>query len=160
MLTKLFSCALISCMQFSKGSKKTKNANETNASAPEISTADAANGRNSKSSRLKKETSEMGPAKHRKTSSPESVESSPVLKTVAAAVGGDSLIAESRVIDPVGVMTGETKAGKTASSSSEISPSHEEIAELAYSYWVARGYTSGSPQQDWLRAEQELKSQR
>jgi hypothetical protein len=36
-------------------------------------------------------------------------------------------------------------------------PSQEEIATLAYSYWVARGYTGGSPEEDWLRAEQELR---
>ena len=33
------------------------------------------------------------------------------------------------------------------------------IARLAYSYWEARGYTNGSPEEDWLRAEQELRAQ-
>jgi hypothetical protein len=32
----------------------------------------------------------------------------------------------------------------------------EAIAQLAYSYWEARGYHGGSPEQDWLLAEQEL----
>jgi len=40
------------------------------------------------------------------------------------------------------------------------SPSHDEIAVLAYSYWEARGYQGGSPEEDWLRAERELRSQR
>jgi hypothetical protein len=35
-------------------------------------------------------------------------------------------------------------------------PSHEDIAALAYSYWVARGCPSGSAEEDWLRAEGEL----
>jgi len=30
------------------------------------------------------------------------------------------------------------------------------IARLAYSYWEARGYQGGSPEADWLRAEQEI----
>ena len=39
-------------------------------------------------------------------------------------------------------------------------PSHEDIAVLAYSYWDARGFQGGSPEEDWLRAEQELRSRR
>jgi hypothetical protein len=35
-------------------------------------------------------------------------------------------------------------------------PSPEQIASLAYSYWEARGCQGGSPEADWLRAEQEL----
>ena len=40
------------------------------------------------------------------------------------------------------------------------SPSHDEIAVLAYSYWEARGCQGGSPDEDWLRAERELRSRR
>ena len=41
--------------------------------------------------------------------------------------------------------------------SDEISaPTYEEIAELAYSYWEARGGRDGSPWEDWFRAEREL----
>jgi hypothetical protein len=32
----------------------------------------------------------------------------------------------------------------------------QQIAELAYSYWISRGQTHGSAEHDWLRAEQEL----
>ena len=38
-------------------------------------------------------------------------------------------------------------------------PSFDDIARLAYSYWVARGYQGGSPEEDWLRAEHELRGQ-
>jgi hypothetical protein len=37
-------------------------------------------------------------------------------------------------------------------------PSREEIAALAYSFWEARGYQDGSPEEDWLRAEEQLKT--
>jgi hypothetical protein len=33
---------------------------------------------------------------------------------------------------------------------------HEDIARLAYALWEARGCAGGSPEEDWLRAEQEL----
>ena len=36
-------------------------------------------------------------------------------------------------------------------------PTEDQIAELAYSYWEARGAQGGSPWEDWFRAEQELK---
>ena len=35
-------------------------------------------------------------------------------------------------------------------------PDRNEIAELAYQLWVNRGCPEGSPDQDWLRAEEEL----
>jgi len=38
--------------------------------------------------------------------------------------------------------------------------SREDIAALAYSYWEARGFQGGSPEEDWLRAEQEMRSRR
>jgi hypothetical protein len=34
---------------------------------------------------------------------------------------------------------------------------HEEISRLAYSYWEARGFSGGSAEEDWYRAEEELK---
>jgi hypothetical protein len=36
-------------------------------------------------------------------------------------------------------------------------PSQDEIARLAYSYWEARGYAGGSPEEDWLCAQRELR---
>ena len=33
----------------------------------------------------------------------------------------------------------------------------QAIEALAYSYWVARGCEGGSPEEDWLRAERELR---
>jgi hypothetical protein len=35
-------------------------------------------------------------------------------------------------------------------------PGYDEIAALAYAYWLERGCPTGSPEVDWLRAEREL----
>ncbi len=35
-------------------------------------------------------------------------------------------------------------------------PTHEEIAQLAYGYWEARGRQGGRADEDWYRAEREL----
>jgi|YNPBryBLVA2012_1023415.scaffolds.fasta_scaffold01914_5 hypothetical protein len=37
---------------------------------------------------------------------------------------------------------------------------HEEIQRLAYFYWLERGGQGGSPEDDWFRAEQELRRRR
>ena len=39
-----------------------------------------------------------------------------------------------------------------------MAPSREEIARLAEKFWAERGWPEGSAEQDWLRAEQELKA--
>ena len=36
-------------------------------------------------------------------------------------------------------------------------PSHDEIADLARKYWAERGYSDGHQEEDWLRAEHELR---
>jgi hypothetical protein len=37
---------------------------------------------------------------------------------------------------------------------------HERIATLAYFYWQQRGCPNGSPDDDWLRAEQHIRESR
>jgi hypothetical protein len=39
-------------------------------------------------------------------------------------------------------------------------PTHDEIAQHAYFHWEERGRPEGSPEIDWLQAEQELLDQR
>jgi outer membrane biosynthesis protein TonB len=39
-----------------------------------------------------------------------------------------------------------------------FAPTYEQIAELARRYWAERGYTDGQHENDWFRAEQELRS--
>ena len=50
----------------------------------------------------------------------------------------------------------ETKTAASPAIAAE--PSREEVAKLAYSYWEARGCQGGSEEEDWLRAEIELRS--
>ena len=39
-------------------------------------------------------------------------------------------------------------------------PAHEDIARLAYALWEARGGEGGSPEEDWQRAEEQLRTSR
>jgi hypothetical protein len=54
----------------------------------------------------------------------------------------------------------ETPAGHLPEGSNEVlssqTPKHDEIAVLAYRFWLERGCPEGSPELDWYRAETEL----
>lgn len=50
------------------------------------------------------------------------------------------------------------KAHKQAEKKQADPPSHEQIATLAERYWLERGRPVGSPEEDWLRAERELRA--
>lgn len=55
--------------------------------------------------------------------------------------------------------TTTTAKAKTRTAAEEIkavTPSHEEIAQLAHNFWAERGWHDGYAEQDWLRAEREL----
>lgn len=59
-----------------------------------------------------------------------------------------------------------TTAVETAVTASASAPSfepiseHEEIAKLAYSFYLERGGQNGSAEEDWVRAEQEFQRRR
>jgi hypothetical protein len=55
------------------------------------------------------------------------------------------------------VPTPESAAPQTAAATAH-EPASDEIARLAYTYWEARGCQGGSPEEDWLRAERELRA--
>lgn len=52
---------------------------------------------------------------------------------------------------------GTTEKAAVAAEVKAVTPSHEEIAQLAQRFWVERGWKDGYAEQDWLRAEQELR---
>jgi hypothetical protein len=67
---------------------------------------------------------------------------------------GDAMAATAKLLDD--------EAGQIPAEIMEVddavsAPTDEEISELAYSYWEARGGRGGSPWEDWFRAEEELK---
>jgi hypothetical protein len=64
--------------------------------------------------------------------------------------------------DPVQTATGTTKistVSKKAAAGKEVAPapSREQIEQLAHHYWKERGGHHGGHEQDWFRAERELR---
>ena len=49
------------------------------------------------------------------------------------------------------------ESGKPVVLPSQKQPTHEEIAELAYQLWIERGSPDGSHEEDWQRAEEQLR---
>lgn len=39
----------------------------------------------------------------------------------------------------------------------EPNPPHDNISQLAYTFWLERGRHDGCAEEDWLRAEQQLR---
>jgi|SRR5216684_8089309 len=68
--------------------------------------------------------------------------------------------APARVSKPKASRNQNAKTAATTGGVAEMSADREQIAHLAYSYWEARGRQDGSPEQDWVRAEQELRGKR
>ena len=50
----------------------------------------------------------------------------------------------------------ETESSEDLNDKQTASPTHEQIAVLAYDLWQQRGCPEGCPEEDWFRAEQEL----
>ena len=63
-----------------------------------------------------------------------------------------------RTVHPRPVKPAETLSLAETAAPVAAAPSQDAIANLAYLYWEARGSQGGSPEQDWLRAEQELRA--
>jgi hypothetical protein len=54
--------------------------------------------------------------------------------------------------------TREATADFSETIPSDTVPSTEDIAKLAYALWEARGGNGGSAEEDWYRAEQEIRT--
>ncbi|MFZ3340927.1 MAG: DUF2934 domain-containing protein [Terriglobales bacterium] len=54
----------------------------------------------------------------------------------------------------------KTLAPETSAADTNNKPLSEQIAALAHALWCERGCPQGSPEEDWYRAEQEIREQR
>lgn len=148
-------------MQSNKASKKTRKAADAAASNPEPNAAEGTQAPHAaRSSKSKmQETNEVASSSHRHkivSPVPEGIVESTSAETevrdldnrAMAATAGGGVASAPYIADPVGqVIAGERNRAA-------------EIADLAYSYFAARGYQHGHAEQDWLRAEHELQSKR
>lgn len=62
-----------------------------------------------------------------------------------------------REVETAGSIAAQTNS---PNSNSQPDTTHDEIALRAYYLWIERGAKDGSPEVDWLRAEEELRAER
>ncbi|MGH9583173.1 MAG: DUF2934 domain-containing protein [Bryobacteraceae bacterium] len=129
-------------MQSNKASKKTRKATDT-AAVPETKAEAPANPRVSRSSQSKmQETNDIASLSHHH-------------KIVSPAPEG--IVEPTRAQPEARESENRAKAAAAgASHASEVNPA--DVANLAYAYFEARGYRHGHADEDWLRAERELRS--
>ena len=77
-----------------------------------------------------------------------------IMASGATGAGAAAARAVAKVAEPAN-RTSDIVADTTAPNAG---PHREQIAQLAYSYWQARGCPWGSPEEDWIRAEAELRN--
>jgi hypothetical protein len=66
-------------------------------------------------------------------------------------------LSASPVAEALAAMSESSSASlKSTPAESSRAVTHQQIAELAHSFWTSRDYTQGSPEDDWLRAERQL----
>lgn len=56
-----------------------------------------------------------------------------------------------------GPVDGRVSTESANTNNHDVVVDRDSIARLAYSYWEARGFVGGSPEEDWLRAEREIR---
>ena len=80
--------------------------------------------------------------------------------SAAAAPARRKSVSSKRATRPTAVEISNTPepeaCSRAVASSRAVESFQDAVARLAYSYWEARGCQGGSPEADWLRAEQEL----
>ena len=54
-------------------------------------------------------------------------------------------------------INGVSKTNGHPSNVTEMKLSREQVAQLAHRYWIERGHQHGHHEEDWYRAEQELR---
>ena len=76
--------------------------------------------------------------------------------TGAAAAASSAKRRVSRAKGPVSSTSEISSANAARNNASQPAADRAAVARLAYSYWEARGFVGGSPEEDWLRAELEI----
>jgi hypothetical protein len=68
--------------------------------------------------------------------------------------------APKMAVSPTTGEPADQQAAVVPTAADSAAPANEEVAQLAYHYWEARGRPLSSPEEDWFRAEQDILMER
>ena len=80
-------------------------------------------------------------------------------RTATTARSKRSAAAAEKPVSPAENPKTETPFAVSNISEISVDPSPDQIARLAYLYWLDRGCRNGSAEEDWFRAEHQLRQQ-
>jgi hypothetical protein len=78
--------------------------------------------------------------------------------TGAAAAASSAKRRAPRAKGTESLADGASSSASQRAVTQELVVNRDAVARLAYSYWEARGFIGGSPEEDWLRAEREIRN--
>ena len=140
-------------MQSSKTSKKTVKTTPAQASSAPQETASAA--RAPRSSQSKAVQTKAVQTKAVQTKAVQNIDAASKHHHKLATVEEPAVVTESTVETPVNSSISSADPVSLSDVSGEVT--HDDIARLAHSFWAGRGFQHGDPEEDWHRAEEQLK---
>ena len=135
-------------MQSSKTSKKTVKTTPAQASSAPQETASAARAPRSSQSKAVQ-------TKAVQTKAVQNIDAASKHHHKLATVEEPAVVTESTVETPVNSSISSADPVSLSDVSGEVT--HDDIARLAHSFWAGRGFQHGDPEEDWHRAEEQLK---
>jgi hypothetical protein len=79
-------------------------------------------------------------------------------KPAAKSEGKEPAKTRKKAAETNGAAANGTATASNGGHVREMKVPHEQVAQLAHKYWAERGHQHGHHEEDWLRAEQELRA--
>jgi hypothetical protein len=81
------------------------------------------------------------------------------VKAAGASTSNSSAASPRKRIAKPKTVTLAKDASPAATFDVDLNQYHDEVARLAYHLWLERGGVHGNPEEDWFRAQEQLKQQ-
>jgi hypothetical protein len=141
----------------SKTTRNTRQKKDTVPATESVNQLESASpARKTRAVKAKTDVIETAPAKTHRNVGNSSTEQHVPAPAVAAPKASAAAASAAAQLDPIASTTSVTSMPEPIADALMQDITSARIAELAHSYFVARGHQHGFAEEDWLRAEREL----